>query len=133
MSLDAFNREAGTRQGRIAPVGAAPLDGVEVFCLGFDGAQHTEQLNVGDYTSVSQTSLFDAGTKLFRISAVVRPPASVPTGLKWVLSLQVDAVVVSSITLVPGTRTRTRTMTANVSKVSHGTHTVSLTLQLQAA
>lgn len=130
MSLDAFNREAGVRQGRIVPAGASPLAGSDVFCLGYDGVLHAEELVAGDFTEIAQTASFTAGTKLFRVNVIVRPPTEVPAGLAWVLALTIDSTVVASLTLEPGGKTRTRTLTANVSKVAAGTHTVTISLQL---
>lgn len=132
--LNAWTRELGTKQGRIAPAGVAPLQGISVFCIGFDGAGHTDHLNLGDFADVSQTATFQTSTRIFRMSAVVRPPRTAPTGTQWRLSLRIDDVEVVAQILKPGGKTRVRHFAANVSKINDGfDHKVALRLALEAA
>ncbi len=132
MSLNAWTRELGTRQGRIAPLGVTPPAGAEAFCLGFDLPNHFDQLVDGDYAQVEQVATFTPGTKIFRARAIMRPPRVVPDGVRWVLSMLVDGVELTAIELRPGGPTRARLLSANVSKLSGGAHTVTLRLGLQS-
>jgi hypothetical protein len=121
VALDAFNRELGTRQGRIKPAGVIAPSGDWVCVLGFDGFR-TEELAPGDFVQIEQEATFTAGTKLLRVTCIVAPPATIPTGYKWILQLLVDDVVYAEHRLVAGGRTRTRSLAANVSKLAGGNH-----------
>ncbi len=129
MDRDAFTRELGLRQGRIQPAGVAPLAGSHVFCLGWDGEGHYEELAPGDFVQIEQEATFTPGTKVFRATAIVRPPSYIPPGHKWVLRLLVDDVVLVEHRLIEGGRTRQLVLSANVSKVAPGNHFVTLRLQ----
>ena len=119
--LDAFNRELGTRQGRIEPSGVLAPSGTWVCCLGFDGVR-TEELAPGDFMQVEQEATLTAGTKLVRATCIVKPPASIPDGYKWVIQFLVDDVVLVEQRLRAGGLTRTRSFAANVSKLAGGNH-----------
>lgn len=127
MPLDAFTRELGTQQGRIAPTGAT-AEGDYVFCLGFDTPEHTEQLAEGNYVQVSQSVTFTAGTKLLRASCTLRPPATAPTGLDWYFIVFIDGVEYVRQKLEAGSRTRTRSFACNISKLAGGAHTLAFRL-----
>lgn len=129
MTLNAFTRELGTRQGRIAPVGASPVAGNYVFCLGLDG-KRTEILQPGDFVQVAQQSTFEPGTKVIHIHATIVPPHAMPSGYRWRVSLLVDDVVIAGQII---DRPRTRRFSANVSKMSSGEHVVAVRLSLEAA
>lgn len=131
MPVTSFNRYPGTKQGRIAPKGAAPVAGDYVFCLGHDDPRHFEQLRVNDFIKVEQSNTFTPGTRVFRATVRVRPPEAVPTGLQWSLQLIIDNVIMAQHILAPGARLRTRTLSANVSKFSAGEHTVAVRLVLE--
>ena len=49
MALVAWNRELGTTQGRIAPLGFAPPSGTYAFVLGSDLPGLLQKLAVGDH------------------------------------------------------------------------------------
>lgn len=127
--LDAWTRELATKQGRITPALGA-VAGTKAFCLGFDTPGHAAVLAPGDFAQIEQEATFTPGTRIFRMSARVRPPTLIPTGYKWVLSLLVDDVEMTSIRLDAGGPTRTRTLDANVSKLAAGNHFVTIRLRL---
>lgn len=130
MALTAWNREFGTTQGRIAPVGFTPPEGAFGFVLGHDVPGLTQKLQVGDYVEVKQTADF-GDAKLVRARARLRPPASVPSGFAWKSSLRIDGVERASALLMPG-RTRDRLdLAANVSKLA-GNHELAFRLELVA-
>lgn len=126
---DVWTREFGSKQGRIAPSGASPLAGTQVFCLGFDRSKRFDEIQPGDFAEVSQENTFTAGTKIFRAPVEVRPPAATPTGTKWVVQLLIDEKVYAEHVLVAGGVTRKRVLSANVSKLAGGNHVVTLRLQ----
>ena len=117
--LTAFNRALGTKQGRIKPAHAIPFSGEYVFCLGHDDPGHTDDIAPGDFALVEQHATFEAGTKLLRLKASVRPPKEVPPGHKWVLELLVNDKLAVAADLVPGMRQRRRSFALNVSKLDH--------------
>lgn len=127
MALTALNRELGTTQGRIAPVGYVP-QGTFAFVLGRDLPGLVEKLVVGDFVEVAQSADFGE-TKLVRLHARLRPPSSIPTGVAWKASLRIDGVERAAQLLVPG-RTRDRVdLAANVSKLA-GNHELSFRMEL---
>jgi hypothetical protein len=129
VALTAWNREMGTTQGRIAPLGFAP-QGTFAFVLGRDLPGLRQTLEVGDFAEVKQTADFGE-TKLVRLRARMRPPADVPVGVAWKASLRIDGAERASTILVPG-RPRDRVdLAANVSKFS-GDHELALRLELVA-
>lgn len=128
--MDAFTRQSGTKQGRIAPAGATPAQGSYVFCLGFDTPGHVEEISEGQFVEVWQDIDFEAATKLLRVNVQIRPPASVPSGLKWRVSLRVANIERAAQDLTPGGPLRSRSFSANVSKLSAGAHRVAIRLQL---
>lgn len=125
---DAFSRQLGTAQGRIAPAGTSPLAGSAVMCLGFDGASRFEMLAPGDFVQVEQQATFTAGTKLFRIPVIVRAPASIPAGYKWCVRILLDDTLVVEHRIVAGDTTRRRDFAINVSKVAAGNHIITVRL-----
>jgi hypothetical protein len=128
LALTAWNRELGTAQGRVAPELFMPPEGNYAFALGRDLPGLTQKLNPGDFVEVSQTADFGS-TNLVRFRGRLRPPASVPIGLVWKASLQIDGVERASALLPPG-RTRDRVdLAANVSKLS-GNHELAFRLEL---
>lgn len=129
MLLNAFTREVGTRQGRIAPTGVTPVQSTHVFCLGIDGTDAYDVMTPGDFVQVEQEATFTPGTKLFRVTAQVRPPAVIPNGYKWVFQILVDDVVLVEHRLVAGDVTRTRAFALNVSKLAAGDHIVTMRLR----
>src|SRR5690242_11776212 len=102
MSLlfNAFTRGLAKSQGRIAPVDVEPSQGSYVFCLGVDGADRYDSFTPGDFAQVEQQAEFTAGTKLFRVTAKIRPPKVIPAGFKWVFQVLVDDVVLAEHRLV---------------------------------
>lgn len=126
----AWNRELGTKQGRIRPASVPSISGDYAFCLGFDDPGHFDLVTPGDFVLIEQRAVFTPGTKLLRIRANVRPPKAVPIGHKWVLEVMLDDVVKSIHTLAPGGPTRARLFSVNVSKVAAGSHTVTVRLRL---
>lgn len=127
----AFTRDFGTKQGRIAPTGAAPLAGDYVMCLGYDQAGHAEILVEGDFIAAEQVATFAPGTKLFRVNMIVRPPSAAVLGQPdWRFQLLIDGVVHAQMVIPASTRTRIRTLSANVSKLGGGAHTIKLRLIL---
>ena len=130
MALAAWNRELGTTQGRISPVGFAPPQGEFVFVLGRDLPGLRQKLDVGDFVEVRQTADF-GDAKLVRFRSRMRPPESIPAGLAWKASLRVDGAERASALLAPG-RTRDRVdLAANVSKLT-GDHELAFRLELVA-
>ena len=130
MALTAWNRELGTTQGRVDPQGFTPPQGEFVFILGRDLPGLVQRLEVGDFVEVKQTANF-GDTKLVRLRARMRPPASVPAGVAWKASLRIDGGERASALLVPG-RTRDRVdLAANVSKLL-GDHELGFRLELVA-
>lgn len=127
--LDAWSRDLGTNQGRIEPVGAVAPAGAMVLCLGFDTPLRFEELAPGDFVQVAQEAGFAAGARVLRITAIVRPPAVIPAGYKWVLSLRIDDDEHASYRLVAGGPTRQKNFAANISKLASGSHVVTLRLQ----
>lgn len=133
MALNAWTRELGTEQGRIAPQGWEPPAGAFAFVLGFDEPGHFEELDLNDYAEVSQSATFAAGAVVVRLTARFRPPTSSPAGTKWRFSVRIDGTEYAHHDLVPG-RTRDRvTLAANVSKLAPGAHTLAFRLQLVVA
>lgn len=127
----AWSRELGTNQGRITPSEVSPPAGTFVFCLGFDEPGRFEALRPGDYAEVEQTATFAVGAKLFRVTAVVRPPtAAVPENTRWAFQLIIDEKLYAQHILASGSVLRTRQLAANISKLPAGAHTVKLRLQL---
>ena len=130
MALVAWNRELGATQGRIAPHGFVPPEGVFAFVLGRALPGLTQKLSAGDHVEVRQTASFGEA-KLVRVRARLRPPASVPAGLAWRASLRIDGVARASVLLAPG-RVRDRVdLAANVSKLT-GDHELAFRLELEA-
>lgn len=106
----------GRQQGRIAPVGATPPEGLYSFCLGLDSlaAEHLQELDVGDYIELTQTGDFDTETFL-AIPIQIRGPASIAAGTTgWKVSLIVNGAERASRTFGAGVTIDT-TLTANVS------------------
>ncbi len=129
MLLNAFTRELGTRQGRIAPVDASPTAGLFVFCLGVDRVGLAQDLLPGDFTQIEQEATFASGARLFRVRANLRHPASIVSGYKWVFQVLLDDVVMNEYRLPADGRTRRRDFAINVSKVAPGLHVVTLRLR----
>ncbi len=130
MALTAWNRELGTTQGRVDPEGFTPPQGEFAFVLGRDLPGLLQTLEVGDFVEVKQTASF-GDSKLLRLRARMRPPASVPPGVAWKASLRIDGGERASALLVPG-RTRDRVdLAANVSKLV-GDHELGFRLELVA-
>jgi hypothetical protein len=130
VALTAFDRELGTTQGRVEPVGFAPPQGEFAFVLGRDLPGLTQKLDVGDFVEVRQTADF-GDTNLVRLRSRMRPSAAVPAGLAWKASLRIDGGERVSQLLVPG-RARDRVdLAANVSKLS-GDHELAFRLELVA-
>ena len=130
MALTAWNRELGTTQGRVAPVGFAPPQGEFAFVLGRDLPGLRQKLNVGDFAEVKQTADF-GDAKLVRLRARMRPPEALPAGLAWRASLRIDGVERVGVLLPPG-KTRDRVdLAANVSKLT-GNHELAFRLALVA-
>jgi hypothetical protein len=130
VALTAWNRELGTTQGRVDPQGFTPPQGEFVFVLGRDLPGLQQRLEVGDFVEVKQTASF-GDTKLVRLRARMRPPASVPAGVAWKASLRIDGGERVSTLLVPG-RTRERVdLATNVSKLA-GDHELGFRLELVA-
>ena len=88
----AFNRRLGETQGRVEPVGANALDGSFVFALGSDVSGSKYPINLGDSVRVEQTADV-TGIKLIRFQAILRPPASLPAGTRWIAEWGVGHIV----------------------------------------
>lgn len=130
MALTAWNRELGTTQGRIAPAAFTPPEGMFAFVLGRELPGLAQTLNTGDFVEVKQTADF-GDAKIVRFRARMRPPASVPAGFGWRVSIRIDGAEHAGALLVPG-RTRDRVdLAANVSKLS-GDHELAFRLALVA-
>lgn len=132
MALNAFTRELGSKQGRIIPAGWTAPAGSYVFVLGFDGASHFEELNIGDFAEVSQTAEFGAGARVVRVRTRFRPPASMPAGAAWKFSIKVDATELYSRVIAPGRTLDRSDIGVNVSKVGGGNHALTFRLELVA-
>lgn len=130
--LTPWNRELGTKQGRITPAAVAPQEGTKVFCLGWDLPGHNDELVFDDFAAIEQTATFDVSTRLLRITAIIRPPTVIPAGTKWVVDVLIDSVVVVSHLLAVGP-TRRRNFSVNVSKFAAGDHAVMLRLRFASA
>ncbi len=130
MALTAWNRELGTTQGRIVPRGAAAAEGSYAFVLGRDLPGLAQKLAVGDHVEVHQTADF-GDTKLVRLRARMRPPASIPAGVAWKASLRIDGIERASALLTPGRARDRMDLGANVSKLS-GDHDLAFRLELVA-
>ncbi len=130
MALRAWNRELGTTQGRIAPHGVAPAEGAYAFVLGRDLAGLVQKLAVGDHVEMRQTADF-GDNKLVRLRARLRPPATMPAGVAWKVSLRIDGAERVSTLLLPGRARDRMDLGANVSRLT-GNHELAFRLELVA-
>lgn len=128
MSLTAWNSALGTHQGRIAPTEATPPEGAFVFVLGSDSPGHFFKLKPGDFSEVAQVADF-GDTTLLRARVTVRPPAFVPSGLRWVLSVRIDGAEYAQVGIAVGRERFLSDVAANVSKLS-GNHQLAFRLAL---
>ncbi len=119
MELTAFTSRLGEGQGRLGP---------GVFVLGDDEPERTFELSRGDHVEVTQVVDL-SGVTLVRTSLKVRTPKRMPRGLAWELSIVVDGVKYSGITLGAGSERSLADLAANVSKLT-GQHTVGVRLEL---
>lgn len=119
MELTAFTSRLGEGQGRLGP---------GVFVLGDDEPGRTFELARGDHVEVTQVVDL-TGVTLVRSSMKVRPPTRMPLGFTWELSIVVDGVKYSGVTLRVGSERTLDDLAANVSKLT-GQHTVGVRLEL---
>ena len=120
----------GRQQGRIAPVGAVPPEGLYAFTLGLDGsvASHLQELAVGDYIELTQTGDFDTET-FFGVPLQIRGPATIAAGTSgWKVSLLINTVEVASRTFGANAVIDTE-LKANVSALA-GNNDVAIRLEL---
>jgi acyl dehydratase len=134
MAFDAFSRELGTKQGRIAPTAVLPPQGAYVMCLGYEGGHRPEHLAPGDFAEVTQVAAWPTGTKLIAVTAQVAPPTTplpADAGLRWVVQLLIDNVEFARHGFT-GTdlRVRVRHLSANVSKLAATPTTHELKIRL---
>lgn len=128
MALTAWNRALGTAQGRIAPTAVTPPEGGFVFVLGSDEAGYFHKLKPGDFTEVIQSADF-GDSKLLRAHVVIRPPAAIPSGLRWVLSTRIDGDEYARVEVAVGRERSLGDVAANVSKLT-GEHQLAFRLTL---
>ncbi len=88
--LSAFELFPGEQQGRIVPKGWTAPDGSFVLCLGADTPGRTGIFLNDDLVQWSVTGLLFTAPAIVRMRARVRAPASMPTGMVWVLGFQGD-------------------------------------------
>jgi hypothetical protein len=119
MELTAFTSRLGEGQGRLGP---------GVFVLGDDEPGRTFELVHGDHVEVMQVVDL-TGVTLVRTSMKVRTPKRIPPGFAWEVSIAVDGVKHSSVTLRAGSERSLDDLAANVSKLT-GQHTVGVRLEL---
>jgi hypothetical protein len=119
MELTAFTSRLGEGQGRLGP---------GVFVLGDDEPGRTVELARGDHVEVTQVVDL-TGVTLVRTSMKVRTPTRMPLGFTWELSIVVDGVKYSGVTLRAGSERSLDDLAANVSKLT-GQHTVGVRLEL---
>jgi hypothetical protein len=132
MPLSVWTRELGESRGRIAPANWTPTSGDYAFVLGSDTLNAFETLNVGDYIEASQTATFTNQCALLRVSAYIRPPSAMPSGLYWRLGLLVDAVEYAAAKIRPGFPKRRIDLAANVMHLATlGVHTTPRTVTLR--
>jgi hypothetical protein len=130
VALAAWNRELGTTQGRLMPLGFVPPEGTFAFVLGRDLPGLAQKLAVGDFAEVKQTADF-GGSKLVRFRSRMRSPAVMPAGFAWKASLRIDGTERASTLLTAGRPRDRLDLAANVSKLS-GNHELAFRLQLVA-
>jgi hypothetical protein len=119
MELTAFTSRLGEGQGRHGP---------GVFVLGDDEPGRTFEFARGDHVEVTQVVEL-TGVTLVRTSLKVRTPKRMPLGFAWEVSIAVDGVKYSGVTLRAGSERSLDDLAANVSKLT-GQHTVGVRLEL---
>ena len=119
MELTAFTSRLGEGQGRLGP---------GVFVLGDDESNRIFELARGDHVEVTQVVDL-TGVTLVRTSMKVRTPKRMPQGFAWEVSIVVDGVKYSGVTVRAGSERSLGDLAANVSKLT-GQHTVGVRLEL---
>lgn len=99
---NAFTKEFGTRQGRIARLGAP--EGLFVYELGHS-LRADAVVKVGDYHEISQSFVAEPLTKTIRLTVTVETPVILPVGRSWELSARLNGVIAVSRRLRPSKRT----------------------------
>ena len=103
----AFTRLLGTTQGRIKPANASAVQGDYVAVLGSDVPGVVATFNLNDGVLLAQTADL-TGIDFIRINATVRPPASMPAGVKWQLQWGLGGAINGQRDIPPGRTTTIR-------------------------
>jgi hypothetical protein len=132
LPLTDFNRELGSKQGRVTPTlpGYTTPDGTYVFCLGYLDSGFLASMNTGDYVETYQEGSF-VGVNLLRFKVLLKGPlTSVPVGRSWQFSIRIDDVPYHTLTVSTGTSRHRTDLAVNVSKLSVATHKLAFRLTL---
>ena len=89
MALTYFFLRPGELHGRISPTGWIAPSGEKVLGLGSDRPGLFERLNTGDMVEWTNNVQL-AGAQYVRARVAIRPPADMPAGTAWQLSMRID-------------------------------------------
>ncbi len=128
MTFTPFTFAFGSRQGRIQPRGFDPPNGDFAMVLGSDLLGDAAELEVGDSIEINQSIDLTTGN-FFRAQLRLRNAGTLPSDINWQVSIVVDGIKASSMTVAQGRQRDRFDMAANVSKLS-GFHTVGFRLEL---
>jgi hypothetical protein len=130
VALNAFNRDIGSKQGRLQPIGWLAPEGDYAFVLGYDAIGHAEQLLLGDYCEINQTADVGGDTCLMRASLRLRGPALFLAGASWRFSMRINDVEVAFVIIPVGRTLNKVDLAANVAKLAGTTVKVGFRLEL---
>lgn len=130
-SITPWESDWSISAGLIQPEEINPPAGEDVVCLGSSVPNAFANLNVGDYTQISQSAEFATTLALVRMTFSFRSPLVLPTGVLWRVSIFVNGSEVAGRDVSNDGRLVTRfDLAANVSNLGGGDHTLAMRLAL---